>query len=123
MRKINTVFTLLAINTMFSSTALSQAKIFNIVSILDNPVEGQEVTLQGQIIGQQPNQTDYIFTDGTSEITLEIHDKNLAYDPNVTLEISGFVDFESQHPEEAKLDPDPEDIQINVERLEVLDSN
>ena len=98
-------------------------QIATVSSIFDNPVEGQEVTLRGQIIDQQPEETDYVFTDGTNEITIQLQDKDFSYNPDTTVEISGIVDFESEHPDEVAKDPTPEDIQINVNQLQVVTSN
>ncbi len=108
---------------VFSSKALSQTQIATVASILDNPVEGQKVTLQGKIIAQEPGETDYIFTDGTNKITIELEEADFPYNPDTTVEISGVIDFESQHPEEVAKDPTPEKIQINVDRLQVVDAN
>lgn len=108
---------------LLSTKALSQTQIATVASVLDNPVEGQEVTLQGKIIAQQPGETDYIFTDGTNKITIQLQEADFPYNPDATVEISGVVDFESQHPEEVAKDPTPEKIQINVDRLQVVDAN
>ncbi len=121
--KIKIAFSLIAINCLVGGNALSQTEIATVTSILDNPVEGQEVTLRGKIIGQEPGEDDYIFTDGTNKITIQLQDDNYPYNPDTTLEISGIIDFESQHPEEVKEDPTPENLQINVDRINVVTSN
>ena len=123
MGKINTVLTLIAINSMVCANALSQTKIATISSILNNPVEGQEVTLRGKIIGQEQGDTDYIFTDGMNKIMIELQDKNFPYNPNTTVEISGVVNLESQHLEEVEKETTPEDIEIDVNQLQVVTSN
>ena len=123
MQKIKTLLTLIAINSIWCVNALSQTQIVTVASILDNPVEGQEVTLRGQIIEQEQGEADYVFTDGTNKITIQLQDDNFDYDPKTTIEVSGVIDFESQHPEEAKKDPTPEDIQLKVNQLEVVTSN
>ena len=123
MRKINTLFTAIAINSLVCANAFSQTKIATISSILDSPVEGEEVTLRGKIIGQEEGDTDYILTDGADQITIQIPDNDFPYNPNTTVEVSGVVDFESQHPEEIKTETTPEDIQIKVNQLEVVTSN
>ena len=108
--KLKIISTIVVINSLISLKALAQVKTHTVSSILDNPVEGEVVTLQGKIISQQIGQTDYIFTDGTNKITLELKESDFPYDPNQTIEIMGIVDFESQHPDEAAKDPSPEDI-------------
>ncbi len=123
LQKINTVFALVAINTLVCGNALSQTEVNTVASILDNPVEGEEVTLRGKIIEQEPGETDYVFTDGTSKITIELEDNNYPYDPDTTIEISGVIDFESQHSEEVTKDSSPEDMQIIVNQLQVVTSN
>ena len=123
MFNIKTIFTLLAFNFLFAVEVSSQTQITTVSSILDNPVEGQEVTLQGKIIDQQSDETDYIFSDGTDEIAIELQDNDFAYNPDVDIQISGVVDFESQNPEEALKDPTPEKIQINVNQLQIITSD
>ena len=122
-RTIKTVFTLIAINSIFCANVLSQTKVTTISSILDAPIEGQEVTLRGQIIEQQQGERDYIFTDGTNKITIELQELNFSYNPNTTLEITGIIDFESQHPEAVAKDPTPEKLQIKVNQLQVVTSH
>ena len=127
-QKINTVFALIAINSLVSDNALSQTKIETVSSILDNPIDGKEVTLQGKIIEKMSdeadsNGTDYIFTDGSNEITVELQDANYPYNKDTILEISGIIDFESEHLEEKGKDSTPEDIQIKVNQLQVVNLN
>ncbi|WP_019506035.1 NirD/YgiW/YdeI family stress tolerance protein [Pleurocapsa sp. PCC 7319] len=127
-QKINTVFALIAINSLVCANAWSQTKIETVSSVLDNPIDGKEVTLQGKIIEKMSdeadsNGTDYIFTDGTNEITVELQDANYPYDQDTMLEISGIIDFESEHLEEKEKDLTPEDIQIKVNQLQVVNLN
>ena len=98
----------------------SSTQTVTVASVLDNPVEGQEVILRGQIISQQPEETDYLFTDGTGKITIQISENDFSYNPDTTVEIAGVVDFESQHPDEVAQDPTPEDLQLNVNRLQII---
>ncbi|WP_019505258.1 YgiW/YdeI family stress tolerance OB fold protein [Pleurocapsa sp. PCC 7319] len=123
MPKINTVLTLIALNFIVCANAVSQTNTTTVSSILDNPVDGQKVILRGKIIGHQQNETDYTFTDNTNEITIELEDDNYPFNSNTTVEISGIVDFESEHPDEAVKDPTPEKIQIRVDQLQVVNSN
>ena len=123
MHKVKTFLTLVAFNCILCGSAFSQTKITTIAAILDNPIEGQKVILRGKIIEHQQNETDYTFADNTNEITIELQEKDFDFNPNETVEISGMVDFESQHLEEAKKDPTPEDIQIRVDQLQVVNSN
>ena len=123
MPKINTVLTLIALNFIVCGNAVSQTNTTTVSSILDNPVDGQKVILRGKIIGHQQNETDYTFTDNTNEITIELEDDNYPFNSNTTVEISGIVDFESEHPDEAIKDPTPEQIQIRVNQLQVVNSN
>ncbi len=106
-----------------SADEANSTQIGTVSSIFDNPVEGQEVTLRGKIIDQQPEETDYVFTDGTNKITIQLQENDYPYNPDTTVEISGIVDFESQHTDEVAKDPTPEDIQVNVNQLQVVTSN
>ena len=123
MHKVKTFLALVSFNYILCANAFGQTQITTISSIFDNPVEGQKVTLRGKIIGHQQNETDYTFADNTNEITIELQESDFDFNPNETVEISGMVDFESQHLEEAKKDPTPEDIQIRVNQLQVVNSN
>lgn len=120
MVKFSIIATFMAMSSIFSIKALSQTQIFTISSILNNPIDGQEVTLIGRIIHQEPGEKDYILTDGTDEIIVEIQDNNFSYNPDTTVEILGTVNFESQHLEEAEEDPTPEELEINVNQLRVV---
>ena len=122
MLKIKTILLLSAFNFLFAVKASSQTQVTTVSSILDNPVEGQEVTLQGKIIDQQSDETDYIFSDGTDEIAIELQDNDFTYNADIDIQISGVVDFESQHSEGVVKDLTPEDIQINVNQLQILTS-
>ena len=121
-REVYTLLTLIAINFLMESAALSQTKLVTIASILDNSFQGQQVILRGKIIGHQQGEPDYIFTDGTNQITVQLQEENFSYDPDTILEISGIIDFESQNLEELEQDKTPEDIQIKVNQLQVINS-
>ena len=120
MFKIKVILALMTINSLFTLKALSQTEIVTIASILDSPSQGKEVTLRGKIIDRQPGEEDYIFTDGTNKIVIELQDNNFAYDSETTVEISGIVNFESKHIEEQTEDLTPENLEIEVSQLRVI---
>ena len=122
MLKIKIISTLIAISSLFSLKAVSQTQIVTIASILENPSDGEEVTLTGRIINQTEGE-DYIFTDGVNEITIELQDSSFLYNPNETVKISGIINFESEHLEEKVEDTTPENIEIDVEKIEVIDTS
>ena len=122
MLKIKIISTLIAISSLFSLKAVSQTQIVTIASILENPNDGEEVTLTGRIINQTEGE-DYIFTDGVNEITIELQDSSFLYNPNETVKISGIINFESEHLEEKAEDTTPESIEIDVEKIEVIDTS
>lgn len=122
-RKRHTIFTLITISHLFHSHALSQTnltKLSDLASILDNPIEGREVILQGNIIGQQQGEPDYIFSDGNNQIIIRLENDKFDYNPDHTVEILGIINFESQHAEEIEKDPTPENFEIVVNRLQVI---
>lgn len=122
-RKVYTVFTIVTISSICHFPALSQTKLTelsNLASILENPIEGREVMLRGKIIGQQQDEPDYIFTDGNNQIIIRLEDDKFDYNPNNTVEILGIIDFESQHLEEREKDPTPENFEIVVKQLQVI---
>ena len=121
MSRIKIIPTVIAIFSLFSLKALSQTQLVTIASVLDNPIDGKSVTLRGKIIDREPGENDYIFTDGTNEIVIEIQDNSFSYDSNTTFEILGTVNLESEHIEERVEDPTPENIEIEVHQIQIID--
>ena len=127
-RKICTILTLVAISSVSSwgcSSTSSQQELSDVSSVLESPVAGKEVTLQGKIIGQMEDC--HIFTDGTSKILLHFKDENLSYEPNTTVKISGVVEqgvmpgmhhFEGGHHHDISMDT-----MIMVKNLQVIAAN
>lgn len=111
----------MAILSLFSLKALSQTQLVTIASVLDNPIDGKSVTLRGKIIDREPGENDYIFTDGTNKIVIELQDNSFSYDSNTTFEILGTVNLESEHIEERVEDPTPENIEIEVHQIQIID--
>lgn len=72
----------------------SQATATSIAEILKHPVDDQQVTLSGFIIKKVGNEK-YIFSDGKSEIRVDIDDKhfiNMKIDAKTKVEIRGEVE-------------------------------
>lgn len=72
----------------------SQATATSIAQILKHPVDDQQVTLSGFIIKKVGNEK-YIFSDGKSEIRVDIDDKhfvNMKIDAKTKVEIRGEVE-------------------------------
>ena len=95
--KIYTILTLLHFSFLGCSTTVTKKTPLNVSdvsSVIENPTPGQEVTLQGKIIGKI--EKCHIFTDGTNKILIHFKDeklnKELAYDPDTMVEISGMVE-------------------------------
>ena len=123
MLKFKIISTLVIISSLFSLKSLAQTQIFTIASILASPIDGREVTLTGQIIEQESEEKDYIFTDGTNNITIKLQDANFSDNPDVTVKISGIVNLESEHLEERAEDPTPERIEIEVSKVDFINLN
>ena len=90
-----------------------------VASILENPIDQMAVTLQGEILQPGDDKGEYIFTDGTGEITLENYDEAFSFPPNTLIEISGEVNLESK--EEIQQETHPEDVEIDVNEFQVID--
>lgn len=95
--KIYTILALLSFSFLGCSSTVTKTTPLNVSdvsSVVENSTPGQEVTLQGKIIGKI--EKCHIFTDGTNKILIHFKDeksnKELAYDPNSTVEISGIVE-------------------------------
>ncbi len=122
MSKIKIILGLITINLLFSTKALTENKIISISSILENPIDGEEVTLRGRIIDQEEGEKDYIFTDGKNKIVIELEENDFRYDPNENIEILGIVNLESEHFEQEN-DLTPENIEIDVNKLRVINNS
>ncbi|MDJ0704488.1 MAG: NirD/YgiW/YdeI family stress tolerance protein [Leptolyngbyaceae cyanobacterium MO_188.B28] len=89
-----------------------------VASILANPVDGATITLRGEILRPGDDDEEYVFSDGTGEITLEIYDEDFELAPDMPIEISGEIDLESadhsQHEEHA------EEVEINVYQWQAI---
>ena len=87
--------------TAFSSVAsaqyvgpTTQVTMTSIAQILKHPVDDQPVVLRGHIIKKVGNEK-YLFSDGTSEIRVDIDDKhfaNMKVDAKTKVEIRGEVE-------------------------------
>lgn len=78
----------------------------SVAEILKNPVDDQDVRLQGHLIRQTSNDK-YVFTDGTGEINAEIKAKRMpsqAIDDKTKVELVGEVDTSHKRPPEIEVD-------------------
>lgn len=77
----------------------------SVAAILKNPVDDQEVQLQGYLL-RKTGSDKYIFSDGTGEITAEIKDKRFPSQPvneKTKVEIVGEVDTGFSRPPEIEV--------------------
>lgn len=77
-----------------------------VAEILENPVDDQDVQIQGHLI-QQTAHDKYIFSDGTGEIVAEIKAKRFAgqsVDEKTKVELIGEVDTSRKRPPEIEVD-------------------
>ena len=85
----------------------------NIRAILARPVDDQYVTLRGKIV-RQIRGDQYLFSDGTGEIRVDIdnhlfpHNRPITH--NVTVEITGEIDAEPMEP-----------VEIDVKQLRIVE--
>jgi uncharacterized protein (TIGR00156 family) len=89
-----------------------------VASILADPTDGISVTLQGNILQRGDEEEEYIFTDGTGEIAVEIYDENFNTTPDTLLEISGEVDLESEDP--TQHEAHPEAVELDIYQVQVV---
>lgn len=78
----------------------------SVAGILKNPVDDQDVRLQGYLLRKEGHEK-YIFSDGTGEIVAEIKDKHFAsqrVDEKTKVEIVGEVDTGLRRPPEIEVD-------------------
>lgn len=104
------------------SNAQSIAQSTNTIpAILKNPTVGQKVTLTGNILKKDRDEvghSDYILTDGSNEIIIELEDENFKFNPKDTFQISGTVILESDA--EHKNQDVPKRIEIQVKSIEKI---
>lgn len=77
-----------------------------VAAILANPVDDQDVRLQGNLLRRIGHEK-YIFSDGTGEIVAEVDDKDLpaeSINEKTTVEIIGEVDTGRNRPPEIDVD-------------------
>ena len=87
-----------------------------VASIIEEPIDGAPVTLEGYITEPEGNATDFVFTDGTEEIVVEIYDGFVA-EPNTLVSITGEIDLEAGV--EVPIEANPEDVEIDVFQVAV----
>lgn len=78
----------------------------SVATILQNPVDDQNVQLQGHLL-RKIGSDKYIFSDGTGEIVAEIKDKRLpnqSFNETTKIEIVGEVDTGFTRPPEIEVD-------------------
>lgn len=78
----------------------------SVSAILQNPVDDQDVQLQGHLLRQISNDK-YVFSDGTGEIVAEIKAKRLPNEPineKTLIQIAGEVDTGFSRPPEIEVD-------------------
>ncbi|MCQ9616442.1 NirD/YgiW/YdeI family stress tolerance protein [Paenalcaligenes niemegkensis] len=77
-----------------------------VAEILQNPVDDQDVQIQGHILRQTARKK-YIFSDDTGEIVAKIKERHFAGQPvdeKTKVEIIGEVDTSRKHPPKIKVD-------------------
>ena len=77
-----------------------------VAEILKNPVDDQDVQLQGHLLRQTASDK-YIFSDGTGEIVAEIKAKRMPQeriDEKTKVELIGEVDTSTRRPPEIEVD-------------------
>lgn len=78
-----------------------------VAEILKNPVDDEDVVLQGHIL-RQVGDEEYVFSDGTGEIVVEIDDddfpRDQTIDDKVKVELTGEVDTSRKRPPEIDVD-------------------
>jgi len=78
----------------------------SVAEILKNPVDDQDVQLQGHLLRQTAHDK-YIFSDGTGEIVAEIKERHFAgqsVDDKTKVELIGEVDTSRKRPPKIEVD-------------------
>lgn len=84
----------------------SEIQELTVAEILKNPVDDQDVQIQGHLLRQVARKK-FIFSDGTGEIVAEIKRKHFAgqsVDDKTKVELIGEVDTSSKRPPEIEVD-------------------
>lgn len=87
-------------------TGPSEIGQISVAEILKNPVDDQDVRVQGHLLRQTAHDK-FIFSDGTGEIVAEIKAKHFAsqtLDEKAKVELIGEVDTSSKRPPEIEVD-------------------
>lgn len=102
--------------TFFEESQLNEQ--LTVSAILAEPSAGMSVTLQGFILQRGDDDEEFIFTDGTDEITVEIYDDSFIIDPNTMVEIVGEVDLEAE--DLTQHEAHPESVEIDVYEVQIV---
>lgn len=85
----------------------SNANAKQVAEILKNPVDDEDVVVQGHLLRQLGDE-EYLFSDGTGEIVVEIDDDDFPrgepVDDKVKVELVGEVDTNRNNPPEIDVD-------------------
>lgn len=87
-------------------TGPSEIEQLTVAEILENPVDDQDVQIQGHLLRQIARKK-FIFSDGTGEIVAEIKQKHFAgqsVDDKTQVELVGEVDTSSKRAPEIEVD-------------------
>ncbi|MGK7949694.1 MAG: hypothetical protein AB4368_13115 [Xenococcaceae cyanobacterium] len=123
LQTICSIFVLVALNSLIAPKALSQTEISDFSSIVENPVEGQKVTVKGKIIEQIEGTSDYVLSDGTNKIIIHLEDNDVTYTPDTIVEVSGTIGLEPHHLHEGDHDYTETEMEIVVEQIQVITAN
>lgn len=94
-----------AVQAQYAGPGQSSGSL-TVKEILADPNDDQEVTLRGKLL-RKTGDEDYVFSDGTGEITVEIDDDDfpqVRIDENTLVEIHGEVDTSLRRPPEIDVD-------------------
>jgi uncharacterized protein (TIGR00156 family) len=84
----------------------SEIRRATVAEILDNPVDDQDVQLRGRLL-RQTSDDEFIFSDGTGEIVVELETKHFAGQPvdeKTEVELIGEVETKLKRPPEIEVD-------------------
>ena len=122
-KTILTIFALVAGNAVVIPKALSQTELSDFSSVIENPVEGEQVTVKGKIIEQIEGTSDYVLSDGTNLLVIHLENNDVIYTPDTIVEVSGTIGLEPHHLHEGDHDHTDTEMEILVEQIQVITAN
>ena len=121
--KISTISALTIGSFSIALSALAGEEYTSIADIISNSKDGEEVHLRGKVIEKQEGEDEYLISDETGEIAVEVEDLDIELNAGTEIDVLGVVSLELENEEksEKEADPTPEEIEIEATEVNIIE--